>query len=88
MAGGIGATISCPADIPAHAFLFGEDQARYLLATSALDVVKKNAEKAGVSALVLGRTGGDALTVAGANAISIAALRRINEAWLPFYMDG
>jgi phosphoribosylformylglycinamidine synthase II len=88
MAGGVGASISCPADIPAHAFLFGEDQARYLLSTSAPEMVKQNAEKAGVPALVLGRTGGDALTVAGANAISIAALRRINEAWLPSYMDG
>ncbi len=87
MAGGVGASIACPAGIPPHAFLFGEDQARYLLATSAPEMVKRNAEKAGIPALILGRTGGDALTVDGANAISVAELRRINEAWLPAYMD-
>jgi phosphoribosylformylglycinamidine synthase subunit PurL len=34
----------------------------------------------------LGTTGGDSLTVEGADAISTAELRRINEAWLPAYM--
>ena len=88
MAGDIGAAITCPAGIPPHAFLFGEDQGRYLLVTSAPEMVKQNAEKAGVPALILGQTGGDQLTVAGTNAISIAALRRINEAWLPAFMEG
>ena len=35
---------------------------------------------------ILGATGGDALTLAGRRAISVAELRRINEAWLPAYM--
>ena len=48
-----------------------------------------NAERrAGVPVSAIGATGGAALTVEGASAISIAALRRIHEAWLPAYMAG
>ena len=36
-------------------------------------------------ARVIGRTGGDALEVAG-HAVAVAELRAINEAWLPAYM--
>jgi phosphoribosylformylglycinamidine synthase len=41
---------------------------------------------AGVPVLRLGQTGGDALTVTGAGAISTAELRQINEGWLPRFM--
>jgi phosphoribosylformylglycinamidine synthase subunit PurL len=88
MAGGLGASIACPAGHPLHAFLFGEDQGRYLLSTPEPDMVKAEAQKAGVPALLLGRTGGDQLTLQGGGAISIAELRRLNEAWLPGYMAG
>ena len=86
MAGGIGATLALPASLPAHAFLFGEDQARYLLATSTPDAVLEASAAADVPAFIVGKTGGDALTLPGGNAISVAELRRINEAWLPAYM--
>jgi phosphoribosylformylglycinamidine synthase subunit PurL len=88
MAGGIGASLACPAGLPLHAFLFGEDQGRYLLSTPEPDMVKAVAETAGVPAFLLGRTGGDQLTLQGGGAISIAELRRLNEAWLPGYMAG
>jgi phosphoribosylformylglycinamidine synthase subunit PurL len=89
MAGGIGAAIELPAEPPPHAFLFGEDQGRYILATPSPEAVIAAAQAAGVPILRLGRTGGDALTVQGRDAISIAELRQINEAWLPAYMaDG
>jgi len=88
MAGGIGAGIALPAGIPAHAFLFGEDQARYVLATASPEAVLANAQKAGVPALTLGRVGGDQLTLAGGSAISVAELSRLNETWLPAYMAG
>jgi phosphoribosylformylglycinamidine synthase subunit PurL len=88
MAGAIGATLACPAGPPQHAFLFGEDQGRYLLSTAEPDMVKAAAEKAGVPALLLGRTGGDQLTLQGGSAISVAELRQRNEAWLPGYMAG
>jgi phosphoribosylformylglycinamidine synthase len=86
MAGGIGAAVDAPPGIPAHAFWFGEDQARYLLATPAPDAVLEAAAKANVPAKVVGITGGGALTLPHGNAISVVELRRINEAWLPAYM--
>src|SRR5208282_1092211 len=86
MAGGIGATLAFPAGIPAHAFWFGEDQARYLLSTSQPDALLEASAAANVPACVVGKTGGAALTLPGGNAISVAELRHINEAWLPAYM--
>jgi phosphoribosylformylglycinamidine synthase len=88
MPSGIGVTLALPAGVPVHGFLFGEDQARYLLATGQPGEVLAAAAKAGVPALRLGETGGDALTLKGDSAISVMELRRINEAWLPAYMAG
>jgi phosphoribosylformylglycinamidine synthase subunit PurL len=87
IAGGIGAAIACPSPLPPHAFLFGEDQARYLLVTGQPEAVTAAAARAGVAVRRLGLTGGDALTVAGYGAISINELRRINEAWLLSFME-
>jgi phosphoribosylformylglycinamidine synthase subunit PurL len=87
MASGIGAEIAVPAGaVPLHAYLFGEDQARYVLTTTAPDAVLAAAATAGVAATRLGVTGGAALTVHGAGAISTSELKRVNEAWLPAYM--
>jgi phosphoribosylformylglycinamidine synthase subunit PurL len=84
IAGGIGADLAFERDD--CAYLFGEDQARYVLTTSAPDVLLAAAAQAGVPARRLGTTGGAALTVSPADAISVEELRRLNEAWLPTYM--
>ena len=87
MAGRIGATLDGPeGDMPLHAWLFGEDQGRYLLAVEDGATIAGEANRAGVPASVVGRTGGDALTVAGAYTISVAELRRAHEDWFPSYM--
>jgi phosphoribosylformylglycinamidine synthase subunit PurL len=87
MAGSIGTAITLPqGDLPLHGLLFGEDQARYVLTTAAPDTLLAAAKAQGVPATRLGTTGGAALTVHGAGAISISELRRVNEAWLPDYM--
>ncbi|MGH6991415.1 MAG: AIR synthase-related protein, partial [Stellaceae bacterium] len=87
MAGGLGAEIeSPPSALPAHAFFFGEDQARYLIETADPAMVLAAAETAGVPALRLGRVTDAQLTVAGAGAISVVELRRLNESWFPAYM--
>jgi phosphoribosylformylglycinamidine synthase subunit PurL len=88
MAGGIGATIATPAGKPAHEWLFGEDQGRYLLAVAREEAegLLAAAETAGVPAAVIGETGGTDLTVTGLCAISVEALRRQHEAWMPRYM--
>jgi phosphoribosylformylglycinamidine synthase len=88
MAGATGATIKAPADIAPHAWLFGEDQGRYLLATNTPDAVLAVATKAGVPARKIGTSGGGALTVEGLMAISLSELRRAHETWLPTYMAG
>ena len=86
MAGGTGAAIVVPAGIPTHGFLFGEDQARYLIACADPKKLSAAAKAAGVATLTLGQSGGDSLTIKDIGAISVRELRRINEAWLPDYM--
>ena len=89
LAGGIGAEISTPEGDP-HAFLFGEDQARYVLALPAAEVspLIEDAANAGVPAAAIGRTVGNNLTLGGGRTISLAELCQANEGWLPAYMAG
>jgi phosphoribosylformylglycinamidine synthase len=89
LAGAIGATISSLPAGPAHAILFGEDQARYIVAVSpgAAEALLKSAEAAGAPAVRIGETGGDTLNIAGA-AISLADLRAAHENPLPDFMAG
>jgi phosphoribosylformylglycinamidine synthase len=91
MAGGIGATLAgVPEDLPLHAFLFGEDQGRYVLAcdpAEAADLLYE-ANAVGVPAMMIGVTGGDSLILPSREAISVAELRTAHESWLPAYMGG
>jgi phosphoribosylformylglycinamidine synthase len=88
LAGGIGAAINAPADlaIPLHAWLFGEDQGRYLVATGDPAGLLEAAGAANVPATATGKTGGDSLTVDSGKPISLADLRDAHEGWLPRYM--
>ncbi|SHO59638.1 phosphoribosylformylglycinamidine synthase subunit II [Pseudoxanthobacter soli DSM 19599] len=88
MAGKRGATVSVPG--PAHVALFAEDQARYVLAVREADLagIEASAAKAGVPVAVLGRTGGDTLTISGAASLSVAKLTARHEDWFPRYMAG
>lgn len=90
MASGIGAEIQAPTGAaPLHARAFGEDQGRYILTARDGQALVARAKKAGIPALVLGKTGGAELTLAGAGAISVAKLRAAHEGWMPAYMgDG
>ncbi|WP_262273308.1 phosphoribosylformylglycinamidine synthase subunit PurL [Microvirga yunnanensis] len=91
MAGQVGAEITAyPEGFPLHAFLFGEDQARYLLAVDedvAADILYE-AGAVGIPAVTLGITGGDSLILPGRQAISLKQLKAAHEAWLPDYMTG
>jgi phosphoribosylformylglycinamidine (FGAM) synthase-like enzyme len=69
-----------------HAWLFGEDQGRYLVETADADQILAAAASAGVPARRIGMVGGAALTLPGAGAISVAELKAAHEAWLPGYM--
>ena len=87
LAGGVGATLlPGPEEVPAHAFWFGEDQARYVLAVADGWAIAAEAEAAGIPARRLGRTGGADLTLPGALSISIERLRDAHHAWFPRWM--
>jgi phosphoribosylformylglycinamidine synthase subunit PurL len=90
LAADIGAEIAPPENpaVPLHAWLFGEDQGRYLIVINQPEPVLKAAREAGVAVSVLGRTGGTALTVTGSGTISLNELRGAHEDWLPSYMAG
>jgi phosphoribosylformylglycinamidine synthase subunit PurL len=75
-----------PADLPRGAYLFGEDQARYLIETGDPERLLKEARAAGIPARAIGVVGGGSLTLSGVGAISVEALTALNEAWLPGYM--
>lgn len=74
--------------IPAHAFLFGEDQARYLISVPAdfAGDILEQAGRAGVSAKKIGCSGGDALKVGEKIDISLDKLRSAHENWFKDYM--
>ena len=91
LAGGVGAALAPPAGgPPPHAWLFGEDQARYVIAAAPMDAatIVVEAVAVGVPAAEIGRTGGDSLTVSGDHPISLSELRGAYEGWLPGYMAG
>jgi phosphoribosylformylglycinamidine (FGAM) synthase-like enzyme len=85
-AGSAPATVQ--ATLPAHAFWFGEDQARYVLAVSDANAILAAAQAAGVPAIRLGRAGGTTLDLGAGRAISVSTLREANEATLPALMEG
>jgi phosphoribosylformylglycinamidine synthase len=86
----IGAEIEFPEGVDAHAFAFGEDQARYLLAIPAehAQVIAQEAKQKNIPISYLGITSGSNLVVDGLVNEKLATLRALNESWLPTYMAG
>jgi phosphoribosylformylglycinamidine synthase len=85
----IGASVTFPTAATPHGFAFGEDQGRYLLTVDSAqaDMLLDSASKAGIPALLLGKTQNDTLEVTGHFALPVSRLRASNEAWLPNYMQ-
>ncbi len=73
-----------------HGWLFGEDQARYILSVppSQADSIRDRARSANVPVQRIGVTGGRRLTVNPSHSISLSELRELHEGWLPGYMAG
>ncbi|MGU3576371.1 phosphoribosylformylglycinamidine synthase subunit PurL [Brucellaceae bacterium C25G] len=73
-----------------HALMFGEDQARYVVATSAetAKLLALNAEGAGVPFRILGTVGGDHVQFGHVCTVSVSALTEAYEGWFPNYMNG
>ena len=85
MAGNVGAILNSAAT--GHGYWFGEDQARYVLSTAHADVVLAAAQAAGVSAAVIGHSGGESLKFSDGTTISVADLARENSRFFPEWMD-
>jgi phosphoribosylformylglycinamidine synthase subunit PurL len=77
-----------PREIPGHAYWFGEDQGRYLLAVPDAGLLIRAAEAAGLPAVRIGTSGGQDLTLPDGGTISVHALRAEHERFFPSWMDG
>ncbi|WP_394999626.1 phosphoribosylformylglycinamidine synthase subunit PurL [Sphingomonas sp.] len=92
LAGGMGMATTVVAQIPnPAAILFGEDQARYIVATRDPAQVCAAANAAQLFAVEIGTTGGDALTFdlvdrGGPQTVSLVDLRAAHEGFLPRLM--
>jgi phosphoribosylformylglycinamidine synthase len=88
----VGVALGYQGDLSDAAFLYAEDQARYLIALPAnkADGLDARARAAGVSYLVVGEAGGREVSYLGASGqrerVSLDDLRRAHENWLPAYM--
>ncbi|WP_309642757.1 phosphoribosylformylglycinamidine synthase subunit PurL, partial [Phenylobacterium sp.] len=87
LASKVGARLTIPGGIPPHAALFGEDQARYLLAVADGYKVLAAAKAAGLPAAIVGQAGGEDIAVDGVFTLPLAKLREANEGWMPGYMS-
>ena len=90
MASGKGMNIALNnGDIPAHAYGFGEDQARYVLSVSAADadVIISDAAETDVKIENIGVVGGEALDIEDLLTISVKELLDAHASWMPNYMS-
>jgi phosphoribosylformylglycinamidine synthase len=89
LAGGIGVSLRAPpARLAAHAYWFGEDQGRYVLAVAGreADGIVARAKALAIPQVVIGRVEGDRIAIEGEGVLTLAKLRKAHESWLPGYM--
>jgi phosphoribosylformylglycinamidine synthase len=70
--------------LPAHAIWFGEDQGRYVVEVTPqkAEEVLERARLLELPARIVGRTGGDAITLKGETALPLSELRAAHEGWM------
>jgi phosphoribosylformylglycinamidine synthase len=90
MASNVGLRLVLDTGLALHAALFGEDQARYLLAVPAEAVadIAHEAGAAGVAVADIGQAGGASIAVEGVLSVGLEDLRQAHETWMPAYMAG
>ena len=78
LASDVGVELNASSQAHAHAFLFGEDQARYLIAAPAAEAetLLEAARAAGIPAALVGRFEGDRVTL-GTDSAPLAELSRL-----------
>ena len=70
-----------------HAFLFGEDQARYLIATGDAPALLAKAQEAGLAATVVGHVKGTDFAAGDLFSIPVVHLREWHEGWMPGWIN-
>ena len=89
MASGVGVKLAFNGPLPVFAWMFGEDQARYLIAADAAtaETIRQNAIAAEVPVSVAGIAGGRAISINGGHALDLVRLKQAHENWLPSLMS-
>ena len=88
MGGAVGATLlPAPAGMAPHSYWFGEDQACYVLAVENPEKLLAAATEAKIPARLLGKTGGEDLTLSEGATISIKALSIEHARFFAEWMD-
>jgi phosphoribosylformylglycinamidine synthase len=85
LAGGIGAHLPALQGMSDAAYFFGEAQARFLVTAAKNRNIGLEASRAGVTCLLVGDTGGDAMII-GRSRVSLLDLRRAHEGFFPSLM--
>ncbi len=90
MASGVGVKLAYNGALPHFAWMFGEDQSRYLIAADAAtaETIRANALTAGVPVSVVGLAGGRHVSINGTHSIDLIALKQAHENWMPRLMAG
>jgi phosphoribosylformylglycinamidine synthase len=87
LASGVGLVLDVVEEDRAVEFLFGEDQARYLIAAAQPNEIIARARSAGVPIVPVGRAGGPDFAVEWLFRLSLGQLREAHEGWMPTYMN-
>jgi phosphoribosylformylglycinamidine synthase len=90
LASDVGLTLTLDSGLAIHAELFGEDQARYLMAVPAdlVPLIAHDAALHGVIVSDIGEAGGSHIVVADVLSVALEDLRQAHEGWMPAYMSG
>jgi phosphoribosylformylglycinamidine synthase subunit PurL len=92
LASDVGVELDASSATHAHVLLFGEDQARYLVAVPEATDVIAAAQAAGVHASVVGRAKGCDFASGGPDGdlfrLPLEHLREMHESWLPNWIEG
>jgi len=90
LAGGIGAEAGVAGTtVDAIAFFFGEDQARYVIATPLDEAnrIEQELRDAGIVHAIIGKThAAKTLRIEGEGEVALSELRKAHEGWFPAYM--
>ena len=89
LAGGLGVQLfPYEGKLPAHAAWFGEDQGRYVVEAGPelAEEIIESARLLALPARVVGRVGGDALSLKEEATLALRDLRLAHETWLPNFM--